>query len=356
MRPAVGSVDCAGDAAAVAYTGFFGGYRVRVILLAVGGAGLDALAGLLDSNPYLGLWPGPGPDQMPRYYRGFSLVAYVKPGLLRFVDGGAGARLQRRGGFNGFSLLLESRSGRALYSRSIVDGLPVVASGYASLRGPRPANEDSAVIASIAICRGNEKKALHAVFVADGAGGMMYGRQASAIAVLEALAGLIDVLADGGSISEGLSHGFKRADARVVEVLGRGRAASTLAAYVLTREELFYAWVGDTAILVMESGKPSIPTQLHRASFGSAHALTRFIGSGFASPDQDAMSAKGLEAVAALTDGAHDNLSIEDMSSIIRRARSPVEAAKRLVETAIARGGRDNATAVVTFVNHSKTT
>ena len=229
----------------------------------------------------------------------------------------------------------------------------------------REANEDS----FLAVCPAGSRDGEALVAVADGMGGHKAGEVASALAV-QSLQQMLDdsdpaVEADAlltGALELG-NRSIWQAAAEDLEKEGMG---TTIVAAVLNADgRVVVANVGDSRAYVFAGGKAKLLTVDHtwvnqqvRAGQMTEHEarlspfrnlLTRSLGSA-PRVDIDLFMGLQLEAGDALilvSDGVTGYLEERDFSSILRAASDAQEAAERLVEEAVQRGGADNATAVV---------
>lgn len=225
-----------------------------------------------------------------------------------------------------------------------------VRSGFCSERGPRPRNEDYA-----AVWLGEPgRRALQGVIaaVADGVGGAKGGRVAAELAVR----GLFD-----GLLGQSEALGVRRAGGRAVEALNRwlhsvGRAdadlegmACTLTAAVLRGRRLHVLHVGDTRLYRLRGGDLARLTTDHTPGRpGASHALTRALGAAEAVlVDYAEESAQPHDRLLLCSDGVHGGLSDRRIKDELARRDAPQEAARRLVDAALAARTGDNATALV---------
>ncbi len=178
-----------------------------------------------------------------------------------------------------------------------------------------------------------------------------------------------------------LRGAFERANSAVFE-LGRTRNSplgmgTTLDALLLVRDRAFVAHVGDGRLYVsrpsafiqvthdhalhdtllasgMLANTPS-PTQRRRGAHGP---LVRAVGLGRElTVDTCFFEVRRGDRIVLCTDGVHNEMSEAEMGATARQGTAQ-QTADRIVAEAIARGGRDNATAVVVevrerFVHHS---
>ncbi len=226
-----------------------------------------------------------------------------------------------------------------------------VRAGFCSERGPRPRNED---YAAVWLGEPGGRRALQGVIaaVADGVGGAKGGRVAAELAVR----GLFD-----GLLGQSEALGVRRAAGRAVEALNRwlhaiGRAdaglegmACTLTAAVLRGRRLHVLHVGDTRLYRLRGGELARLTTDHTPGRpGTSHALTRALGAAEAVlVDYAEEPAQPHDRLLLCSDGVHGGLSDRRIRDELARRGAPEEAARRLVEAALAARTGDNATALV---------
>ena len=204
--------------------------------------------------------------------------------------------------------------------------------------------------------------------VADGMGGYDAGDLASRIAVEEfaQLAGAVAVGVDD-------VHGcFARASSRMrAEFSGGRQGGTTVAGAVLTEVDAEPYWlvfnVGDSRVyrlvdagLEQVSVDHSVAQELAEAGVirsdqvaghPDRHVLTRALGTGEPpEPDYWLLPARRHDRLLVCTDGLVRELSDDEIAGALVASVDPQEAADRLVGAALARGGRDNISAVVVDV------
>jgi serine/threonine protein phosphatase PrpC len=228
----------------------------------------------------------------------------------------------------------------------------------------REANEDSFLAVRP---EGRDGEAL--VAVADGMGGHNAGEVASALAV-QALQQILD---DGGSTSDAdalltraLELGNRSIwDAAAEDIAKEGMGTTIVAALLRADGQAVVANVGDSRAYVFADGAAKLLTIDHTWVNQQVRAgqmtpdearlspfrnlLTRSLGT---APRVEIDLFKGLQletgdALILVSDGVTGYLEERDFSTILRAASDAQEAAARLVDEAVQRGGADNATAVV---------
>jgi len=229
----------------------------------------------------------------------------------------------------------------------------------------REANEDSFLAVRPAGARDGEAL----VAVADGMGGHKAGEVASALAV-QALQQMLDDSDPTVAADALLTRGFELGNRSIWEAAAEdvdkeGMGTTFVAALLNAAGQAVVANVGDSRAYVLAGGTAKLLTVDHtwvnqqvRAGQMTEHEarlspfrnlLTRSLGSA-PRVEIDLFMGLQLEAGDALilvSDGVTGYLEERDFSSILHAAGDAQEAAERLVEEAVQRGGADNATAVV---------
>ncbi|MCU7786707.1 protein phosphatase 2C domain-containing protein [Pyrobaculum sp. 3827-6] len=225
---------------------------------------------------------------------------------------------------------------------------PLVAAGVYSAKGPRPNNEDAA----LAVIYRQDKQIYSLAAVADGVGGLRKGEVASHVAVCRLAEVFISHVTRGAARTTQWRTWIKDAiDAvhrAVVEKAGGG--ATTLTVAIYDGQLLHVANVGDSpayldgGIVTTELDEQGsyITQALGHRSYTAPHYYSR------------PLHAKRHEVV-LVTDGVDDVLKKEGKELYKTPAKTPLCKACRLVNTALARGGRDNATAAVMWIYHPGT-
>ncbi|HVM07690.1 MAG TPA: PP2C family serine/threonine-protein phosphatase [Acidimicrobiales bacterium] len=206
--------------------------------------------------------------------------------------------------------------------------------------------------------------------VADGMGGYAGGEVASSTAIEV----LRKVFGDDPT-AEGLEDAVLQAG-RAVQQRSQSdpdlrQMGTTLSAVALVDSpdgEVFaVAHIGDSRIYLLRDGELSqltddhtVPEDLKRAGQLSEeeaavdprrHIITRVLGpSGEHAPDMQTLVPYAGDRLLLCSDGLTDELSDDQIASILRSVADPDETARRLVEQANQHGGRDNVTVVVVDV------
>jgi protein phosphatase len=200
--------------------------------------------------------------------------------------------------------------------------------------------------------------------VADGMGGCEGGQFASLIAVES-----VEQIYSSSSApdpQQRLLQGFREAHARIQQ---RGREnpalhgmGTTLTAFALVGDHLYYAHIGDSRLYLLRAGKLHLITHDHslvsrlvetgiiRAedadNHPQKHVLTAAVG--IAEENQPDSSAAPVpleksDVLLICTDGLWGQVSEPEMEQILA-SRAPSEACRSLVQLAKDRGGPDNIT------------
>ncbi|UZN01790.1 PP2C family protein-serine/threonine phosphatase [Cellulomonas sp. S1-8] len=204
--------------------------------------------------------------------------------------------------------------------------------------------------------------------VADGMGGHDAGDLASRIAVEE----FAQLAGQPSATSDDVHACFSRTSSRIRSEFTRGRqGGTTVAGVAVTEHDGGWYWlvfnVGDSRVYRWSEGAlsqvsvdHSVVQELIEAgdlSLGDArrhperHVLTRALGTGEPpEPDYWLLPAGVDDRLLICTDGLTRELGDDDITRVLAAVDDPQEAAARLVQDALERGGRDNVSAVVVDV------
>ena len=225
----------------------------------------------------------------------------------------------------------------------------VVAAGFASLTGPRAVNEDfGGVHMGTAL-----ERARHGVLaaVADGVSGGKHGRIAAELAVralIEGFYAVPDTLGAAKAMQRPLA-----AYNRWLHAQGRGEtmadSATTFTAIALRGRRGTLVHVGDSRAWRFTAGRLSRLTTDHvRPEPDQQHVLIRALG---IEPelrlDHAVFELAERDRLLLTSDGVHGVLSPARIAAILAENASAEATADALAETALAAGGKDNATALV---------
>ncbi|MCC6021194.1 MAG: protein phosphatase 2C domain-containing protein [Thermoproteaceae archaeon] len=228
--------------------------------------------------------------------------------------------------------------------------------GVYSHRGPRRNNEDAS-LAAIA------PEHFAAVAVADGVGGLRAGEVASYRAICVVLKSLAEAAGRLGVFSQRwFEELFNNAHEETVKSAGGGATTLSIAVYDLNAHILHVANVGDSVVYLTPDvlggsaeGYRLLTTELDETYNASGRFVTQALGhKTYRGPHYKWYSLGGyedvLKVIIAASDGVDDFIDRALYSELPRRFRECKSAgslAKLLVCSAVARGGRDNATAAV---------
>jgi len=329
-------VSCEGEALALAARLTLAGAPWRLLVLA---AGSTPRWGFLDARSIL---------------EGAGAVAGRLAGSCgdcAFLVEAPGGRLGRgalvRGWLWGREARVEAGGSSASYALGRPGGLVGYESFAASLRGRRMANEDSSLVASV--CVGGSRVRL--VAVADGAGGLGGGDVASTLAVSAFLASVAGLLAAGTRPGDAIVEAIEDAGAVVAGHASRAgrRMASTLAAAaVAPGGRVYYAAVGDSPVVLVDSRGARVVSEMQRVERpGGGSALTSYLGG----PMEVSAGSEAVEPPALIiveSDGVYEYVEPGELAAHPGAHADAV--ASWLVEEAIRRGSGDNVTAAVGVV------
>lgn len=228
-----------------------------------------------------------------------------------------------------------------------------VSVGFHTAQGKRPRNED---YGGVYLGTPGQRARWGAVAaVADGVGGAKGGRVAAELAVNS----FID-----GYLSQPETIGVRRAAARSIEAVNRwtyaqGRTdpalegmACAFAALILKGRRAHVVHAGDTRLYRVRDGLIAQLTRDHTLDRPDlAHVLTRAVGADEGiRADYSAEAMRLDDRFLLCTDGIHGVLRDRRILEALLGQAAPEEAARRLVEEALAAGSQDNATALVVDV------
>ncbi|MBT3220228.1 MAG: Stp1/IreP family PP2C-type Ser/Thr phosphatase [Proteobacteria bacterium] len=221
---------------------------------------------------------------------------------------------------------------------------------------------------------------LNLFVVADGMGGHAGGEYASAIAVntVEEIVTSIELLGDEveqgedrvEATREKMCQSIRLAGRRIFEKArqqpeyhGMGTTAVVL---LIDGGNAFVAHVGDSRLYMMRDGKIDQVTEDHSLiaekvrhglitpeeakNHRMRNVITRSLGyQEDVEVDLQVLAVRRNDRFLICSDGLSGHVSQEEMGELIER-HSPQEAARRLIELACERGGEDNITAVIAYV------
>ena len=209
--------------------------------------------------------------------------------------------------------------------------------------------------------------------VADGMGGHDAGDLASRIAVEE----FAQLAGQSSASSDDVHACFARTSTRIRAEFTRGRqGGTTVSGVAVTEHDGGWYWlvfnVGDSRVYRWSDGALSQVSVDHSVvqeliesgelrpadarRHPERHVLTRALGTGEApEPDYWLLPAGVDDRLLICTDGLTRELDDDRITSVLAHVTDPQEAAARLVQDALDRGGRDNVSAVVVDVATSST-
>ncbi len=204
--------------------------------------------------------------------------------------------------------------------------------------------------------------------VADGLGGHAGGEVASAAAI-EALRPL-DTDVPAGELLSALEHAVRQAGHSLRDLVRADPSlqgmGTTLTAILWSGWQLGLVHIGDSRAYLLRGGELSQLTHDHTmvqalvdegritpaeaASHPQRSLLLRALGDGSSEPDLELRDALPGDRYLLSSDGLHDVVAAGAIAGVLAGTADPGQAARKLVELAIAGGGPDNITAVVADV------
>lgn len=200
--------------------------------------------------------------------------------------------------------------------------------------------------------------------VADGMGGHAVGDLASRL-VIDALARLTSPVSMKAFVADARAR-LQSANRQLREEAARRqvqRIGSTVVVLLACDRFCGYVWAGDSRLYLLREGSLRQLTRDHSQvealkSLGviseeearhhpAQHMITRAVGAtDVLELDDDAIEVVDGDVFLLCSDGLSNEVSEEDMLAVLSKAAS-ASASEELVDLALARGGRDNITAVV---------
>lgn len=202
--------------------------------------------------------------------------------------------------------------------------------------------------------------------IADGMGGHAAGEIASEIAV-----NTIAENAPQHPDPEALGAAVEEANRAIIDaaINGEGRQGmgTTVTAAMLENDKLVIAQVGDSRAYLLHDGKLSQITHDHSLMANMIEAgqitpeearvhpnrsvITRALGNDPATrPDLYEMTVVAGDRLLLCSDGLSSMITDEDIEAVLTRVKDPQRCASQLVNEAIAAGGYDNITVIVTDI------
>jgi len=225
--------------------------------------------------------------------------------------------------------------------------------GFATRKGDRPANEDF-VDYVVKPSLDTERRG-QVLAIADGMGGTRGGRTAAELAV----GGFIDgyySLPETQSVQHAAAQAIGGVNAWL-HAQGSAdpalrHAATTFTALVFRRRTVHVLHIGDTRAYRLSDGQLTRLTSDHaHGPVDLAHILYRAVGlEASIRLDHDAHALRLHDRFLLCSDGVHGSLGDRRLREVLQRRSSPAEDALHIVNSALAAGGADNATAVIADV------
>ena len=226
--------------------------------------------------------------------------------------------------------------------------------GYATATGPRARNEDYGGFVEPADAQLAATKGMLAV-VADGVSGGVHGREAAETAVRNLLADYYatpdtwEIPHALGTVLSAINRWLTGQTASRHEA---GGMATTLTALVLRGRRFHYAHVGDSRLYRLRGeALQQLTTDHVWETPGMSHVLKRALGlDTHVLPDFGDGELAAGDFFLIACDGVWEPLGQLELHTLLQLHDSPQHSAAALVEAAHARGGQDNATALVVRV------
>jgi protein phosphatase len=195
-------------------------------------------------------------------------------------------------------------------------------------------------------------------FVADGMGGHASGDVASRV-VKETLL--------GEALSLPLVDAIRKAHETVAATAKTNSAydnmGSTVVATRIAERQAEIAWVGDSRAYLWRNGSLSVLTRDHSylemlrtqenlseeqlRAHPNRNLVTRTLGIGTPEPSVAKLPLQRRDWLILCSDGLNDELEDREIAEVLSTQRQPEGATEALIDAALAKGGRDNVSAVV---------
>lgn len=229
-----------------------------------------------------------------------------------------------------------------------------LAFGHATATGPRPRNEDYGGYVEPADPQLAATKGMLAA-VADGVSGGAHGREAAETAIRTLLADYYatpDTWETAHALGTVLAAINRWLAGQVASRSDPGGMATTLTCLVARGRRYHYAHVGDTRLYRLRGERLECLTADHVWDTpGMSHVLKRALGlDTHVLPDFGEGDLAPGDVFLIVCDGVWEPLGQVEMHRLLKLYDTPQRAAQALVDTALARGGQDNVTALAVRV------
>lgn len=226
---------------------------------------------------------------------------------------------------------------------------PARAMHVATYLGGRKNNEDSAIVASLKLLLDGRTHHVVAAAVADGAGGLKAGEEASKAALVGFMKGVTGSLAGGSkNPRDTVVSSLREANEAVLEVMKtlKRQIATTFTGGIIAGDYTVLAHVGDSRAYFVRHSKGSAVqvTRDHKAG-PKSHVITRALGIA-PEPQGDTVELRLPPGSTLLlcTDGVTDVVGGHEIGALAAKYMTPGSLAEALLNLVKARGAPDNAT------------
>jgi serine/threonine protein phosphatase PrpC len=221
-----------------------------------------------------------------------------------------------------------------------------VKTGLCSERGERPENEDYA-----GVLTPPGAHSISVAAIADGVGGANGGRVAAELAVRGFIEGCSDQT-NNRSPKETAIHSLEAIN-QWIHAMGCGDTplrgmACTFTGLFCRGRQAHVVHVGDSRLYRLRADRLERLTTDHTAGPGHRHILTRAVGAERdVRIDHVALQIERYDRYLFCTDGVHGGVRDDALREMLGRRTEPEEAARQIVERALATRVGDNATALI---------
>jgi len=270
-------------------------------------------------------------------------------GLIKINGKEAEGRSRFRAGKSELVVAYGDAAALAEYGKHMRVPLPARAMHVATYLGNRKNNEDSAIVASLKLLLNERVHRLIVAVVADGAGGLKAGEEASRAALIGFVKGVTGSLTRGfESARDIVVSSLHKANEAVLAIMKtlRRQIATTFTGGVITGDYAVLAHVGDSRAYFIKHSRGSAVqiTKDHKAS-PESHVITRALGIA-PEPQGDIVELRLPSGSTLLlcTDGVTDVVGNHEIGALAARYVTPGSLANALLSLVKARGAPDNAT------------